>query len=90
MKRSYSLVGMPVFVCATILAGSSQASARPIDPDAHYRRTPVIETPGPRIEVPVDDTATEVLQTGAGALGGAALTFAGFWLYKRRHPLPMS
>ncbi|WP_432945645.1 hypothetical protein ACQPXM_06105 [Kribbella sp. CA-253562] len=32
----------------------------------------------------VDDTAAEALQAGASGLGGAAIAFAGMWLYRRR------
>ncbi|NIK59840.1 hypothetical protein [Kribbella shirazensis] len=30
-----------------------------------------------------DDTASEALQAGASGLGGAAIAFAGMWLYRR-------
>lgn len=39
------------------------------------------------IEVPVDDTTSETLQTAASALGGAGVALAGFWIYRRRQPL---
>ncbi|TCO32764.1 hypothetical protein EV652_104370 [Kribbella steppae] len=31
-----------------------------------------------------DDNGVEALQSGASALGGAALAFSGLWLYRRR------
>ncbi len=32
-----------------------------------------------------DDNGVEAIQSGASALGGAALAFSGLWLYRRRH-----
>ena len=82
MKHSYSLAALPVLVVGSIVVGSSQASARPIDPDpGRHEAVVVVE------QVPVDDTLTEALQTGAGALAGAGLAVAGLWMYRRRHPL---
>jgi hypothetical protein len=34
-----------------------------------------------------DDNGVWALQSGASALGGAAVAFAGMWLYRRRHVL---
>ena len=91
MRPSHLFAGLPVLVCATILAGSSQASAHPTDPDARHHRITVTERPGPIEEVlvgvpiPMDDTANDVLQTTAGALGGAGVAAAGVLLYRRRH-----
>ena len=88
MKHSYTLAALPVLVVGSIVAGSSQASARPIDPDAGYHDAVVVaEQPGPIKQVPVDDPLTEALQVSAGALGGAGLAVAGLWMYRRRHPL---
>ena len=87
MKHSYTIVALPVLVCGTVVAGSAQASAREIDPESGYRDTGVVELPGPTKQVQVDDSTAEVLQTGAGALGGAALATSVLWMYRRRHPL---
>jgi hypothetical protein len=89
MKHRYTILALPALVCGTVVAGSNQAwSERPIDPDMRHHRPAVVQ-PGPpdRVQVEVDDTAAEALQTGAGVLGGAALTMTGLWLYRRRHPL---
>ncbi|HET6989397.1 MAG TPA: hypothetical protein VFI00_22400 [Kribbella sp.] len=89
MKHRYTILALPMLVCGTVVAGSDQAwSARPIDPDMRHHR-PAVAQPGEqvRVEVRVDDTAAEALETGAGVLGGAALTMTGLWLYRRRHPL---
>ncbi|WP_328521517.1 hypothetical protein [Kribbella sp. NBC_00359] len=87
MKHIYTLVAVPVLTCGAVIAGASQASATNVDPEpgAHGEGFIVITTPGPRVSV--DDTVTEVLQTGAGALGGAGIAVAAFWAYRRRHPI---
>jgi hypothetical protein len=91
MKHRYTILALPVLVCGSVVAGSDPASAsRPIDPDMRHLRPAVVQPAPPdpvRVEVAVDDTAAEVLETGAGVLGGAALTMTGLWLYRRRHPL---
>ena len=89
MKHRYTILALPALVCGTVVAGSDQAwSERPIDPDMRHHRPAVVQpTPPDRVQVEVDDTAAEALQTGAGVLGGAALTMTGLWLYRRRHPL---
>ena len=87
MKHRYTILALPALVCGTVVAGSDQAwSERPIDPDMRHQRPAVVQ-PGPPEQIEVDDTVAETLQTGAGALGGAALTMTGLWLYRRRHPL---
>lgn len=87
MKYRYTLIALPVLVCGTLAAGSAQASL-PTDPDMrHHRSAAVQPAPPEQVQVEVDDTVTEALQTGAGVLGGAALTMTGLWLYRRRHPL---
>jgi len=90
MKRRYTILALPVLIGGAVVAGSDQASARPFDPDARHHR-PVAVQPLPaeqvRVEVKVDDSVTEAVQTGAGVLGGAALAMTGLWLYRRRHPL---
>jgi|1186.fasta_scaffold963017_2 hypothetical protein len=88
MRFHYSVIAVPILVCGAATAGAVQASARPVDPDYRHRNPPVlVEQPGPRVEVPVDDATTEALQTTAGALAGAGLALSGAWLYRRRHPL---
>ncbi len=89
MKHRYAILALPVLVCGAVVAGSDPASAsRPNDPDERHHRPAVVQpAPPERIQVQVDDTAAEVLETGAGVLGGAALTMTGLWLYRRRHPL---
>ncbi|MFG1623530.1 hypothetical protein [Kribbella sp. NPDC049227] len=90
MQHRYTILALPVLAFAAIVAGSAEASARPIDPDQRHHRAAVVQTAPPeqvRVEVQVDDTVTEALQTGAGVLGGAAITMTGVWLYRRHHPL---
>ena len=85
MKRIYSLAALPVLACGFVLAGANQASAREIDPEQAYRQPVlVVHEPGQRVEV--HDTTAEVRQTGAGAVGGAAIAVAALWAYRRRHP----
>jgi hypothetical protein len=88
MKHHYTAIALPILVCGAAVAGTTAASARSIDPEARHRDQPaIVERQGPTVEVPVDDTTTEALQTAAGALGGAGLATAGLWFYRRRHPL---
>ena len=91
MKHRYTILALPVLVCGAVVAGSDPASAsRPTDPDERHHRPAIVQPAPPervQVEVAVDDTATEALATGAGVLGGAALTMTGLWLYRRRHPL---
>ncbi|MEV0796284.1 hypothetical protein AB0I34_01270 [Kribbella sp. NPDC050281] len=85
MKHIYSLAALPVLACGFVLAGSAQASARVIYPEEHYSGSVVVvHEPGPTIRV--DDNLAEAVQTGAGAIGGAALAVATLWAYRRRHP----
>ncbi|MFI6826165.1 MULTISPECIES: hypothetical protein [unclassified Kribbella] len=89
MKHRYTILALPVLAFGAIVAGSAEASARPIDPDERHQRPPVVyvDRVGPTTQVQVDDNITEALQTGAGVLGGAGLAMAGLWAYRRRHPL---
>ena len=88
MKHSYAIVAVPVLVCGAVLASTTQASARDIDPESdHPGSVVVVDQPGPTRQVQVDDNVAEALQTGAGAVGGAGLVVAGLWLYRRRHPV---
>ncbi len=87
MKHICTLVAVPVLMtCGAVIAGASQASAANVDPEqgAHGEGFAVIYTPGPSVEV--DDIFTETLQTGAAAIGGAGITIAALWAYRRRHP----
>jgi hypothetical protein len=86
MKHIYTLVALPVLTCGVVLAGSTQASAREIDPGAAYRNSVVVvHEPGATIKV--DDNVAEGLQTAAGAIGGAGIALTALWAYRRRHPL---
>jgi hypothetical protein len=85
MKHIYSLAALPVLACGFVVAGSVQASARVIYPEENYSgRVVVVHEQGPTIRV--DDTLAEAVQTGAGAIGGAALVVATLLAYRRRHP----
>jgi hypothetical protein len=85
MKYIHTLVAVPVLTCGIALAGATQASAMEIFPEDDYRQVVVVPEPGPTIEV--DDTATEALQAGAAAIGGAGIALAVLWTYRRRYPV---
>ncbi len=87
MKHKCAIIAAPLLLGGTIMAGSTQASAHVIDPEKDYRTTVVVAEPGPSRTVRVDDTVAEVLQTSAGAVGGAGLAIAVLWSYRRRHSL---
>jgi hypothetical protein len=43
------------------------------------------DPPPPKVvEVQVDDTRSEALQSGSSALGGAAIALSALWLYRRQ------
>jgi hypothetical protein len=89
MNHRYAVIAVPILVCGAAFAGSSQASAQNVEPSGGGSRDALmfIEVPGPERVVPVDDSLTETLQTTAGAVGGAGLTIASLWLYRRRSVL---
>lgn len=73
---------------AAVLSASSATATHPAEngplPAIVIPRDP----PPPKVvEVPVDDTSSEAVQSGTSALAGAALTLTTLWLYRRRHPL---
>ncbi|TCC54419.1 hypothetical protein E0H73_38900 [Kribbella pittospori] len=85
MKHIYALAALPVLACGFVLAGSAQASARVIYPEESYSGSVVVvHEPGPTIRV--DDNLAEAVQTGVGAIGGAAVAMATLWAYRRRYP----
>ena len=81
MKHRHTVLAVPLFVCGAAASGASQAAAVPPGEPDDTRNNQAT------VEVYVDDTANEVMQTAAGALGGAGLATAGFWFHRRRHPL---
>ncbi|TCC37755.1 hypothetical protein [Kribbella speibonae] len=85
MKHRYTAIALPIIVCGAAVAGATNASARDIEPERDG--TPPVVIPGPVVEVPVDDSVAEGLQTAAGVLGGAGLAIGGLWMYRRRQPL---
>jgi len=86
MKYIHTLVAIPVVAGGIVLGATTEASAREIDPEASYREpVVVVHDPGPMVEV--DDTGAEALQTGAGAIGGAGITIAVLWAYRRRQTI---
>ena len=86
MKHRYTAIALPIIVCGAAVVGATNASAHDIAPDTDVG-TPSVVVDGPTVEVPVDDTVAEVLQTTAGALGGAGVAIGTLWLYRRRYPL---
>ncbi|WP_328323024.1 hypothetical protein OHA70_29745 [Kribbella sp. NBC_00382] len=89
MKLRYAFIAVPVLVCGTAVAATSQASAQNVEPGGGGGGDAVmfIDVPGPTQVVAVDDGLAEALQTGAGAVGGAGLAVTGLWLYRRRSTL---
>jgi hypothetical protein len=85
MKYIHTLATVPVLAVGIVLAGTTQASAREINPEEDRTQGRIIRDPGPVIEV--DDTVTEALQGGASAIGGAGIALAALWAYRRRHPV---
>ncbi|TCN40105.1 hypothetical protein EV644_10632 [Kribbella orskensis] len=78
---------------ASALLAPEPASGSTTTPDCHWAYHPACEevpVSVPPAEAALDpgpsaDNAAEARQAGASALGGAALAFAGIWLYRRRH-----
>ena len=87
MKHKCAIIAAPLLLGATFMAGSTQASGHVKDPEEDYRTTVVVTEPGPPQTIRVDDAVAEVLQTSAGAVGGAGLAVAVLWSYRRRHSL---
>ena len=85
MKHIRTLIAVPVLACGIVLAGASQASARPVDPESgpHGEGAVVVYEPGPAVQV--DDNVAESVQAGASAIGGAGIALAALWAYRRRH-----
>ena len=79
-------VAVPVLACGIAAAIASQASAREIDPEVDHR-DPVVVIHDPGAEVQVDDSLAEGLQAGASAVGGAGITLAALWAYRRRQSM---
>lgn len=86
MNHIHTLVAVPALACGVAVAGASQASAK-YDPESGAAGQAVVVVHEPGQTVQVDDSVAEVLQAGAGALGGAGLALAALWAYRRRHPL---
>ena len=87
MKHITTLVAVPVLTCGFMLAASTQASASYVDPEwgRHGEPAVVISEPGPIVQV--DDHVAEGLQAAGSAIGGAGITLAALWAYRRRHPV---
>jgi hypothetical protein len=47
-------------------------------------RYAVSSVEAPPVKTAPDDTGAEVIQAGAGAVGGAAVALSAMWLYRRR------
>ncbi|TCO51654.1 hypothetical protein EV646_101647 [Kribbella antiqua] len=86
MKHICTLVALPILTCGVVMAVSDSASAKEPPPDGSVGPgVVVVHDPGPTVQV--DDNVAEGLQAGAAALGGAGITMAALWAYRRRHPL---
>ncbi|WP_371401715.1 hypothetical protein OHA10_27795 [Kribbella sp. NBC_00662] len=86
MKYIHTLVAIPVVAGGIVLGATTEASARVIDPEESYREpVVVVHERGPAVAV--DDTGVEALQTGVGAIGGAGITIAALWAYRRRQAI---
>lgn len=85
----------PIAISALALSaaalGATQASAQyePGPGSAPATVPPVSAPASPTdlVKAAVDDTASEGIQAGASALGGAGIALAGLWIYRRRHAL---
>ncbi|MFI7067056.1 hypothetical protein ACIBL3_39075 [Kribbella sp. NPDC050124] len=98
MKHPLSILAALAFAAGTTTLGATTASAMPPDepsppitetvppgPPNYPEYPPVAPAPPDTSTViSVDGTATEVLEAGAAALGGAAVAIAGVWLFQRR------
>jgi hypothetical protein len=89
MNRRCYLSAVPALAVAAVVFASAEANAK-VPEDASDPAIVVPRDPGvPSNEIPIQastsvDTGGEVLRTGAAALGGAGVAFAGTWLYRRR------
>ena len=86
MKHISTLVAVPVLACGAVAVAAAQASASNVDPEPGARGDSVVVVRDPGPTVKVDDSVAEGLQAGASAIGGAAITLAAVWAYRRRHP----
>src|SRR5262249_41389255 len=85
MKHIRTVVAVAAVAVGIVVAGATQASARAVDPPGANQDPGVVaQPPGPAI--PIDDTANELRQASAAAIGGSALTLVAVWLYRRRNP----
>ena len=89
MKYVRTIIAVPAVAAGVVLVGATQASAREIDPEMGYHEQVVI-VPQPGPAVPVDDTANELRQAGAAAIGGSIITLAAQWVHRRRNPVESS
>jgi len=91
MKHISTLVALPVLTCGFVLAVSAPAWGREPEPPpdgtigSSGGSIVVVHEPGATIAV--DDNLAEGLQAGAAALGGAGVSMAALWAYRRRHPV---
>lgn len=89
MNHARTAIAATALALSAAALGATHASANhPAEngtlPDAVAPHDP----PPPRtIEVPVDDTVGEGIQSGASVLGGAGAALTGVWIYRRRHTL---
>jgi hypothetical protein len=91
MNRTTFAVAVPVLALGAIGVGAGAANAKvPDDPTIRGNTTGVVGELSPQpvtVDVPVDDGASEAVQAGASALGGAGIACTALWLYRRRQPV---
>ncbi len=99
MNHACSIIVVPALALAAVVLTSAQATATvpqedaapaavvphdPGPPNYPSYEVPVDASANTNTTIPADDTAVDVLQAGAFALGGAGIAIAGSWLYRRR------
>jgi hypothetical protein len=100
-RKYWAIAGSALALGAATLTATEASAQEAPEPgsrsattlDCHWAYHPACEEAPvsvPPAEValdpgPSDDGGAEARQSGASALGGAGLAFAGMWLYRRRH-----
>ncbi|MGW1339835.1 hypothetical protein ACWCOV_02180 [Kribbella sp. NPDC002412] len=100
MNHKYSIIAVPALAVAAVVLAASESSAGVPPEDPGPATTVAPNNPGPPnypnydirtstttgtgSSSSADDTAVEILQAGAAAIGGAGIALAGTWVYRRR------
>jgi hypothetical protein len=91
MNHARTAIAVSALALSAAALGATQASAQyEPGPGSAPATAPPVPAPTPETEVvkaSVDDTASEGLQAGASALGGAGVALGAGWFYGRRRVL---